>query len=156
VILIVRPLHTPHELRSVLHQPTAEMQALRAMLTVAGRYPSRWTWHRRLRALPRTLPAQIGCLGRWLVVLWQPWPIRRQVQRDLGPAAAGASFSAKVAARQSLTPLDRFVPRGHGSAVGGERERPAHTTARANALFCAGFLASFQGDHAVARAPTGR
>lgn len=73
VIMIVRHLHTPHELRSVLDQPTAEMQTLRDMMTVAGRYPSRWTWHRRLKALPRTLPAQIGCLGRWLVVLWRPW-----------------------------------------------------------------------------------
>jgi hypothetical protein len=73
VIMIVRHLHTPHELRSVLDQPTAEMQALRGMMTVAGRYPSRWTWHRRLKALPATLPAQIGCLGRWLVGLWQPW-----------------------------------------------------------------------------------
>jgi hypothetical protein len=76
VIMIVRHLHTPHELRSVLDQPTAEMQTLRAMMTVAGRYPSRWTWHRRLKALPGTLPAQIGCLGRWLVVLWQPWANR--------------------------------------------------------------------------------
>jgi DDE family transposase len=76
VIMIVRHLHTPHELRSVLDQPTAEMEALRAMMTVAGRYPSRWTWHRRLKALPATLPAQIGCLGRWLVGLWQPWAQR--------------------------------------------------------------------------------
>src|SRR5688572_16188970 len=73
VIMIVRHLHTPHELRSVLDQPTAEMQILRAMLTVDGQYPSRWTWHRRLKTLPATLPAQIGCLGRWLVVLLQPW-----------------------------------------------------------------------------------
>src|SRR5918912_436140 len=64
VIMLVRHLHTVHELRSVLDQPTAEMQTLRAMMTVAGRYPSRWTWHRRLKALPTTLPAQISCLGR--------------------------------------------------------------------------------------------
>jgi hypothetical protein len=73
VIMIVRHLHTPHELRSVLDQPTAEMQTLRTMMTVDGRYPSRWTWHRRLKALPATLPAQIGCLGRWLVGRLQPW-----------------------------------------------------------------------------------
>jgi len=73
VIMIVRHLHTPHELRSVLEQPTPEMQALRAMMTVAGRYPSRWTWERRLKALPATLPAQIACLGRWLVELLRPW-----------------------------------------------------------------------------------
>ena len=73
VIMMVRHLHTPHALRSVLDQPTAEMQTLRAMMTVAGRYPSRWTWDRRLKALPATLPAQIGCLGRELVALLRPW-----------------------------------------------------------------------------------
>src|SRR5687767_1475113 len=73
VIMIVRHLHTPHELRSVLAQPTGEMQALRALLAVAGRSPSRWTWERRLKALPATLPAQIGCLGRYLVAVLLPW-----------------------------------------------------------------------------------
>jgi hypothetical protein len=73
VIMIVRHLHTPHELRSVLDQPTPEMACLRALLTVEDRYPSRWTWDRRLKAIPATLPAQIGCLGRHLVALLQPW-----------------------------------------------------------------------------------
>jgi hypothetical protein len=73
VVMIVRHLHTPHELRSVLDQPTPEMACLRALLTVEGRYPSRWTWDRRLQALPATLPAQIGCFGRCLVGLLQPW-----------------------------------------------------------------------------------
>jgi Transposase DDE domain len=73
VIMLVRHLHTPHELRSVLDQPTPEMACLRALLTVQGRYPSRWTWDRRLKAIPATLPAQISCLGRHLVALLQPW-----------------------------------------------------------------------------------
>jgi hypothetical protein len=73
VIMIVRHLHKVHELLSVLEQPTAEMQALRAVLTVDGRYPTRRTWERRLKAIPATLPAQIGCLGRYLVALIQPW-----------------------------------------------------------------------------------
>jgi hypothetical protein len=73
VIMILRHLHTPHELRSVLDQPTAEMHLLRSLLTVDGRPPSRWTWERRLKALPNSLPAQIGCLGRHLVALIQPW-----------------------------------------------------------------------------------
>jgi hypothetical protein len=72
VIMIVRHLHTPHELRSVLDQPTAEMQTLRALMTEGGRAPSRWTWERRLKAIPATLPAQIGCLGRCLAALLQP------------------------------------------------------------------------------------
>ena len=73
VIMIVRHLHTVHELLSVLAQPTAEMHTLRGLLTVDGRFPCRRTWERRLTTLPDTLPAQIGCLGRTLVALIQPW-----------------------------------------------------------------------------------
>jgi hypothetical protein len=73
VIMILRHLHNVHELLSVLEQPTAEMQTLRALLTEKGRYPSRRTWERRLKGLPASLPAQIGCLGRYLVALIQPW-----------------------------------------------------------------------------------
>lgn len=73
VIMIIRHVHKVHELLSVLAQPTVEMQALRAMMTVDGCYPSRRTWERRLQALPESLPAQIGCLGRHLVALICPW-----------------------------------------------------------------------------------
>jgi hypothetical protein len=73
VIMVVRHLHTVHELLAVLDQPTAAMQPLRALLTQEGRFPSRRTWERRLAVLPATLPAQIGCLGRHLVALVQPW-----------------------------------------------------------------------------------
>jgi hypothetical protein len=73
VIMIVRHLHKVHELLTVLEQDTPEMHALRALLTEKGRYPSRRTWERRLKTLPDTLPAQIGCFGRALVALIQPW-----------------------------------------------------------------------------------
>jgi Transposase DDE domain len=73
VIMIVRHLHTVNELLSVLAQPTAEMQTLRALLTVDGRFPARRTWERRLKTLPESLPAQIGCLGRLLVARIKPW-----------------------------------------------------------------------------------
>jgi Transposase DDE domain len=73
VIMIVRHLHTVHALLSVLAQPTPEMQTLRAVLTVDGRFPTRRTWERRLQAIPATLPTQIGCLGRALVARIQPW-----------------------------------------------------------------------------------
>jgi hypothetical protein len=73
VIMMVKHLHTPYELLCVLAQPTPEMVALRPLLTQDGRYPVRRTWERRLRALPDRLPAQIGCLGRHLVALVQPW-----------------------------------------------------------------------------------
>ncbi len=73
VIMIVRHLHTVHELFTVLDQPTPEMQVLRLLLTEQGKFPARRTWERRLQALPNTLPAQVGCLGRQLVALIQPW-----------------------------------------------------------------------------------
>lgn len=73
VIMIVRHLHTVHELLAVLAQPTAEMQELRSLLSEQERFPSRRTWERRLQAIPASLPAQIGCLGRHLVSLIQPW-----------------------------------------------------------------------------------
>lgn len=73
VIMIVQHLHKVHELLTVLDEPTAEMQMLRSLLCEGGRYPTRRTWERRLKALPASLPAQIGCLGRYLVALMQPW-----------------------------------------------------------------------------------
>lgn len=62
-----------HELLTVLEQSTAEMHTLRLLLSVHGCFPSRRTWERRLNRIPATLPAQIGCLGRHLVSLIQPW-----------------------------------------------------------------------------------
>src|ERR671924_1960128 len=73
VIMIVRHVHTVHTVLSVLAQLTPEMQTLRALLTVQGRFPTRRTWERRLQAIPPTWPAQIGCLGRALVAMIQPW-----------------------------------------------------------------------------------
>jgi hypothetical protein len=73
VIMIVRHLHKVHELLRVLAEPTAEMQALRPLLSQGGRCPTRRTWERRLKVLPASLPAQIGCLGRYLVARIQPW-----------------------------------------------------------------------------------
>ena len=71
--MIVRHLHKVHELLSVLDEPTEEMRTLRTLLTQDGRYPTRRTWERRLKTMPDSLPGQIGCLGRYLVALIQPW-----------------------------------------------------------------------------------
>jgi hypothetical protein len=73
VIMIVRHLHTVHELLSVVEQPTPEMRTLRTLLTLDGQFPTRRTWERRLQAIPSSLPTQIGCLGRALVALIQPF-----------------------------------------------------------------------------------
>jgi hypothetical protein len=73
LIMIVKHLHKIHELLSVLNEPTFEMEQLRSLLTENGGYPTRRTWERRLKGLPARLPAQIGCLGRYLVELIAPW-----------------------------------------------------------------------------------
>jgi len=73
VIMIVRHLHTVHELLSVLEQDTPEMRSLRPLLMLDGVFPTRRTWERRLQTLPTTLPAQIGTLGRALVAVIEPW-----------------------------------------------------------------------------------
>ena len=73
VIMVVRGVWTVDGLLGILDQPTSEMRALRARLTERGRFPSRRTWERRLNALPATLPAWIGDVGRHLVGLIEPW-----------------------------------------------------------------------------------
>ena len=71
--MLVRDVTTVDGLLAVLDQPTLEMRALRERLTFGGRFPSRRTWERRLNALPDTMPARIGCLGRYLVGRIAPW-----------------------------------------------------------------------------------
>jgi hypothetical protein len=74
LIMIVRPLHKVGELLAVLEEPTPPMQTVRSPLsTTKGCFPSRRTFERRLKALPETLPQQIGSLGRHLVALLRPW-----------------------------------------------------------------------------------
>jgi hypothetical protein len=74
VLMIIRHVHTPSGLLAILAQPTAEMQTLRDHLTLAeGRFPCRRTWERRLAAIPSLLPAQIACLGRFLIMEFAVW-----------------------------------------------------------------------------------
>jgi hypothetical protein len=61
------------ELLAVLEEPTSEMRMVRELLCEEGRFPSRRTFQRRLKALPNSLPDQIGCLGRYLVEVLKPW-----------------------------------------------------------------------------------
>jgi Transposase DDE domain len=74
VIMIVRQVHTPSGLLAILAQATQEMQVLRQELSLPdGRFPCRRTWERRLAAIPNTLPAQIACLGCFLLELLGLW-----------------------------------------------------------------------------------
>jgi len=79
VIMVVKHLPKAHSLLAVLEEP--KMQPLRDLLVESGRYPTRRTFERRLRAMPETLPAQIACLGRHLLVLIDPF-------QDCGRVAA--------------------------------------------------------------------
>lgn len=81
IIMIIRRLYTATSLLNFVEQETALTHQLRAVLTQNGRFPARRTWERRLKALPDTLPQQIGILGRLLVEQFQPW-------QDCGRAVA--------------------------------------------------------------------
>lgn len=89
VIMLARHLATVHLLLAVLAEPGPEMLRLRALLTEGDRFPCRRTWERRLAAIPDTLPAQIGCLGRELARLIAPWA-------DCGRAAAADSTGLRA------------------------------------------------------------
>jgi hypothetical protein len=73
LIMTVRRPHKVGEPLAVLEEPTPQMQTVRSVLSEKGRFPSRRTFERRLKALPETSPEQIGSLGRHLVVLLRPW-----------------------------------------------------------------------------------
>jgi hypothetical protein len=63
VIMILRRLHRVGELLAVLEESTPEMKMVRQLLAEEGRFPTRRTFQRRLKALPERLPEQIGCLS---------------------------------------------------------------------------------------------
>lgn len=73
VVMIIRRLYTAWALLAFLHQEDPVVQQLRALLTEAGRFPTRRTWERRLAVLPATLPGLIGRLSRHLVTVLNPW-----------------------------------------------------------------------------------
>lgn len=127
VIMIVKRLHKTNELLAVLAEPTPEMTYLRARLSDdQGRFPSRRTWERRLAAMPATLPAQIGCLGRCLVELIDPWTdcaraaaIDSTVLRALGGVWHKKDRQAGVVPHSSIDPEAHWTKSGwHGWVYG--------------------------------------
>jgi hypothetical protein len=73
IVMIIRRLYTAYSLLAFLEVESDLTIALRCLLSENGRFPTRRTWERRLAALPASLPGLIGCLGRHLVQLIQPW-----------------------------------------------------------------------------------
>jgi hypothetical protein len=105
IIMIIRRLYSATSLLSFLEQETALTQELRGLLTENGRFPSRRTWERRLKALPDTLPEQIGCLGHLLVGLLQPWQTcGRAVAVDSTPLRAKGGVWHQKHREQGVVP----------------------------------------------------
>jgi Transposase DDE domain len=73
VIMIIRRLDTAYALLTFLDQDDPVARQLRLLLHEHGRLPTRRTWERRLAALPPHLPGLIGCCGRHLVSVFNPW-----------------------------------------------------------------------------------
>lgn len=73
IVMIVRRVYTAWALLAFLSQPDPVASRLRTLLTENGRCPCRRTWERRLQAVPDTLPGLIGCLGRQLIGVLNPW-----------------------------------------------------------------------------------
>ena len=73
IVMIIRRLYTAYALLNLLEQGDPVAQQMRPLLTEHGRFPTQRTWERRFATLPARLPALIGCLGRHLVTLLQPW-----------------------------------------------------------------------------------
>jgi hypothetical protein len=117
VIMLVRGVPTVGGLLVILAQPTAEMQALRARLTEGGPFPARRTWERRLKVLPATLPARIGCPGRALVALLGPWEA----------CARSPTRTSTSSSRASSTPTARCRP-GACCAPSAGRSGPCSST----------------------------
>jgi hypothetical protein len=105
VIMIIRRLYTAYALLAFLEQDDPLPQQLRSLLYEQGRFPTRRTWERRLAALPQRLPGLIGCVGRHLVALLQPWATRgRAVAVDSTPLATGGGVWHKKHREQGLIP----------------------------------------------------
>lgn len=105
IIMLIRRLYTATSLLNFLAQETHLTHQLRELLTQEGRFPTRRTWERRLKALPESLPQQIGYLGRLLVELLQPWQQwGRAVAVDSTPLRAKGGVWHKKHREQGIVP----------------------------------------------------
>jgi hypothetical protein len=97
LLMTLRRLYRPNEVYSVLCQPSAEILLARAHLFPDGRVPSRRTFERRLKQLPKTLEELVSRMGELLVELWEPWA--RSARAAAGDStclrASGAHWNKK-------------------------------------------------------------
>jgi hypothetical protein len=119
VIMIVRRLHRVGELLAVLDEPTPQMKIVRELLREEGRFPSRRTFQRRLKALPERLPEQIGCLGRHLVEVLKPWESRgRAVALDSTTLQAKGGVWHKKDKKAGIVPHTSIDTEAHWTKSG--------------------------------------
>jgi hypothetical protein len=119
VVMIVRRLHKVGELLAVLQEETPEMREVRRLLFEGGRFPSRRTFERRLKAMPNSLPNQIGCLGRHLVEVLKPWESRgRAVALDSTPLQAKGGVWHKKDRQAGMIPHTSIDTEAHWTKSG--------------------------------------
>jgi len=119
VIMIIRRLYTAYSLLAFLEQDTPLTQQLRDLLTENGRFPTRRTWERRLQSLPDSLPGLIGCFGRYLVALLQPYATcGRAAAMDSTMLRAKGGVWHKKHREQGLVPHTTIDTDAHWSKSG--------------------------------------
>jgi len=119
LIMVIRRLYTAYSLLAFLEQETTLTQALRPLLMEKGRFPTRRTWERRLQALPESLPGLIGCLGRYLVALIQPWSrCGRAVAIDSTPLRAKGGVWHQKDREAGIVPHSSIDTEAHWSKSG--------------------------------------
>lgn len=119
VIMVIRRLYSPYSLLAFLEQETDLTQRLRVLLTENGRFPSRRTWERRMQRLPESLPGLIGCLGRHLVQLIQPWhQTGRAAALDSTALRAKGGLWHKKHREQGIVPHSSIDTEAHWSKSG--------------------------------------
>lgn len=73
LVMLVQHWPKVQEFYEALQQPVGAMQRLRELLSVHGRFPSRRTFNRRVKAVAESLPTVIGWMGRMLVEQMRLW-----------------------------------------------------------------------------------
>lgn len=119
LVMIVRHYSNVYEFSMALQQPTREMLELRDLLSVNGHFPARRTWERRLKAIPATLPDQIGCLGRHLVEQMGLWETAgRAVAFDSTVLRASGSVWHKKQREKGEIPVGSIDTEAHWTKSG--------------------------------------
>jgi len=119
IIMVIRRLYSAYSLLAFLEQETDLTRQLKPLLMLEGQFPCRRTWERRLAQLPESLPALIGCLGRHLVLLIQPW-VRdgRAAAIDSTPLRAKGGVWHKKHREAGIVPHSTIDTEAHWSKSG--------------------------------------